>query len=395
MNALKKIVAREKQYLLQNYARPDDFVPVAGKGAVLTDVSGKRYLDFVNGIAVNSLGHNYPPLIKAASDHLRKFIHITNLYHYQIHTEVAELLVKNTCLDRVFFCNSGTEAIEAAIKFSRRHAIRTGGQKKIDIITFHNAFHGRTYGALSATPQEKYRKDFGPMLPGFVHVAYNSVDQIEKAIGPNTAAVIVELIQGEGGGDTAEPAFVRKLSDLCRANNALLIADEVQTGIGRTGTFMAHEHYGIRPDMVTLAKPLGGGLPLGAVLMTDAVAKHIGPGDHGTTFGGNPVACAAAKVVLTTILRKGFLKAVRKKGELLKKRVVEAGAGKITEVKGRGLWLCAVLNENVNAGEVINRARKNGLLLCKAGDNGVRFIPPLVVTEREIKEAAGIFRKSL
>jgi predicted acetylornithine/succinylornithine family transaminase len=395
MNALEKIVAREKQYLLQNYARPGDFVPVKGKGAVLTDVSGKRYLDFVNGIAVNSLGHNHPPLIKAASAHLRKFIHITNLYHYQVHTEVAELLVKNTCLDRVFFCNSGTEAIEAAIKFARRHAIRTAGRQKIEIVSFHNGFHGRTFGALSATPQEKYRKDFGPMLPGFVHVDYNDAGALEGAVSVNTAAVIVELIQGEGGGDTADPAFIKRLSDLCRANNARLIVDEVQTGIGRTGAFMAYEHYGIRPDMVTLAKPLGGGLPLGAVLMTDAVAGHIGPGDHGTTFGGNPVACAAAKVVLSTVLRKGFLKNVRKKGELLKKLVIEAGSEKVVEVKGRGLWLCAVLKDTVKAADVINRARQNGLLLCRAGDNGVRFIPPLVVTEKEIKEAAGIFRKSL
>lgn len=389
----KKVIEKERKYLLQNYSRPDDFLPVKGKGAVLYDAAGKRYLDFVNGIAVNSLGHNFPPLMKAITDHVKKFIHISNLYHYQIQTEVAELLVENTSLDRVFFCNSGTEAIEAVIKFARRSAIRTYGPDKVEIITFHNAFHGRTLGALSATPQPKYRKDFGPMVGGFTHIDYNNIEQLEKAMSAKTAAVIIELIQGEGGGATAEKAYVEKLVELCKLHNVLLVIDEIQTGIGRTGDFMAHQYYGLKPDMVTLAKPLGGGLPLGAVLLTEAIAKHIVPGDHGTTFGGNPVACAAAKVVLSMVLKKGFLATVKKKGELLKKLIIEAGGDKVVEVKGRGLWFCAVLKEK--PAETITACRKNGLLLVRAGDTGVRFLPPLVVTEKEIREAAEIFRKSI
>ncbi|OGS36950.1 MAG: hypothetical protein A2293_01880 [Elusimicrobia bacterium RIFOXYB2_FULL_49_7] len=393
MNELKKEVAKERKYLLQNYTRPDDFLPVKGKGCLLWDIHNKPYLDFVSGIAVNSLGHRNPALLKAITGHLTKFIHISNLYHYQLHAEVAELLVKHSSLDRVFFCNSGTEANEAAIKFARRTAIRNHGQKKIDIITFNNGFHGRTYGALSATAQEKYRKDFGPMLLGFKHIDFNDISQLEKAITRNTAAVLIELLQGEGGGHTITAAYARKLSALCRKYDVLLIVDEIQTGLGRLGTFLFSEQFPIKPDIVTLAKPLGGGLPLGAVLMTQAVADHLAPGDHGTTFGGNPVACAAAKTVLSTVLKKGFLASVRKKGMLLRELLETTGSSRVKSVRGKGLWLCAEMDGQ--SAEIINACRKKGLLVCRAGAEGIRFLPPLTVTEREIRRAGAIFKSVL
>jgi len=237
MNKTKSVLQKEKKYLLGNYARPDDFLPVRGKGAYLFDINGKRYLDFVDGIAVNALGYQNPRLNRAVFDQVKKFPHISNLYHNGLDADVAEMLVKHTCADRAFFCNSGTEAIEAAIKFARRYAARNFARNKIDIITFHNAFHGRTYGALSATPQKKYQEDFGPMLAGFKYVPYNDVKALEKAMNSRTAAVLMEFIQGEGGGESATPAFASKVASLCRKHKALLIADEVQSGLGRTGVF--------------------------------------------------------------------------------------------------------------------------------------------------------------
>jgi predicted acetylornithine/succinylornithine family transaminase len=393
MSSLKNIIAKEKQYLLQNYARPDDFVPTAGKGTLLWDIKGKVYLDFVTGIAVNTLGHRHPEIIKAVVGQFRRFTYITNLYHYRAHTDVAELLIKNTCADRTFFCNSGTEAVEGAIKFARRFNIETFGKKKIKIISFKNGFHGRTYGALSATAQKKYQKNFGPMLPGFVYATYNDLPDLKKRMDKNTAAVILEFMQGEGGGYFADRDFIKGLAALCKKYRVLLIADEIQTGLGRLGTFMAHDHYRLKPDIITLAKPLGGGLPLGAILVKRAVAGHIRPGDHGTTFGGNPVACAAARVILKKVTNKGFLKGVRAKGALLVERLKKLNHPVITGIRGRGLWVGVDLKGDTT--RIINLCRKNGLLICKAGTRTVRFLPPLTVTKQEIVKAVNIFKKSL
>ncbi len=389
LNLLKK----ERKYLLGNYSRPDDFIPIKGIGSRLIDINGKKYLDFVSGIAVNALGHNNPEVLKALFGQAKKFFHVSNLYHNGLDAEAAEILVKNTCADRAFFCNSGTEAIEAAIKFARRYCIRNFEKSKYEIITFKNAFHGRTYGALSATPQKKYQEGFGPMLPGFKYVEYNNVKELEKAINSRTAAIMLEFLQGEGGGTTVTAEFVKKISVLCKKHKVLLIADEIQCGLGRAGHFMLHQAYDVKPDMIALAKPIGLGIPLGALLMTERIAREIKPGDHGTTFGGNPLALAVTRVILSKVTDKKFLASVRKKGELLMGLLSSIKSDKVACVRGSGLWVCVELKEK--ATETIDMLRNNGLLTVRAGKECIRFLPPLNVTESEIREAAKIFEKTL
>jgi len=393
MNKAEALLMKEKKYLLGNYARPDDFIPVKGKGSYLFDINGKKYLDFVAGIAVNALGHQHPAVLKALSTQAKKFLHVSNLYHNGLDADAAEVLVENTCADRAFFCNSGTEANEAAIKFARRYCIRKCGKEKFEIITFNNAFHGRTYGALSATPQAKYQEDFGPMLGGFKYVDFNDAAALEKAFSANTCAVMMEFLQGEGGGYSASKDFVNTIAELCKKYNALLIADEVQCGLGRTGLFMSHQEYDVKPDIITLAKPIGLGLPLGSVLMTEAIASEIKPGDHGTTFGGNPAALAITQVILGKVADKKFLAGVRKKGALLMKLLSNVKSDQIAGVRGKGLWVCVEMKDK--AGDIINALRKNGLLTVKAGAQCIRFLPPLNVSESEIKAAVKIFEKTL
>ncbi|MBL8025844.1 MAG: acetylornithine/succinylornithine family transaminase [Fibrobacteres bacterium] len=387
------IIAKERKYLLQNYARPEDFIPVKGKGSWLTDINGKKYLDFVSGIAVNAFGHNYAPLLKAIAGQSKKFIHCSNLYFYDAMLKPAEILVKKSCADRAFFCNSGTEANEAAIKFARRFCVRKKSKEKIEVISFRKGFHGRTYGALSATAQAKYQEDFGPMLPGFTYCDYNSTAALKKAVSNKTAAIMMEFLQGEGGGEGATPEFIKTLLDLKKKYGFLLIADEIQSGLGRTGKFLCHEWYGVKPDIITLAKPLGGGLPLGAVLLTQVIADEIKPGDHGTTFGGNPVACAAAEVVLSKVTDNKFLKEVSDKGKLLVSLLKAIKSPKIVAIKGRGLWIAVELKDG--APDAINAMRKKGLLTVRAGDQCIRFLPPLNVTVSEIKKAVAIFKSVL
>lgn len=389
----KTIIQKEKKYLLQNYARPEDFVPIYGKGAWLYDDKGRKVLDFVSGIAVNAFGHGYAPLLQAINAQAKKAIHLSNLYHNEAQILPAELLVKNSCADRAFFCNSGTEANEAAIKFARRYTIRHGNRDKINIVAFKNGFHGRTYGALSATAQPKYQEDFGPMLEGFSYCEYNDIAGLKKAVNGNTSAIIMEFLQGEGGGAGATPEFIAALEALRKKHKVLLIADEIQSGLGRTGKFLCHEWYGVKPELITLAKPLGGGLPLGAVLLTEAVASEIKPGDHGTTFGGNPVACAAATVVLSKVTNKKFLAEIKAKGALLEKGLRQIKSPRIKAVRGRGLWLAVEVDEG--SPELIAKLRAKGLLTVRAGAQCIRFLPPLTVTAAEIKEAVKIFAAAL
>ncbi|OGJ93705.1 MAG: hypothetical protein A2487_06455 [Candidatus Raymondbacteria bacterium RifOxyC12_full_50_8] len=392
MNA-QSLLNTEKKYLLGNYARPDDFIPVKGNGAWLWDINGKKYLDFVTGIAVNALGHQNPEVLRAMNDQAKKYMHVSNLYHNGLDAAAAKVLVENTCADRAFFCNSGTEANEAAIKFARRYCIRKYSKQKYEIITFNNAFHGRTYGALSATPQAKYQEDFGPMLAGFKYVDFNDVKGLEKAMSSRTCAVMLEFLQGEGGGYTAAKPFVQKIAALCKKHKALLIADEVQCGLGRTGLFMMHQAYGVKPEIITLAKPIGLGLPLGAVLMSEKIADQIKPGDHGTTFGGNPVALAVTQVILNKVANKKFLSTIRAKGDLLIKLLSSVKSDAIVAVRGKGLWVAIEMKDK--AGDVINALRKNGLLTAKAGTQCIRFLPPLNVTEAEIRQAVKIVAKTV
>ena len=294
-----------EKYLMKNYTRQPAAL-VRGEGAYVWDADGNRYLDFVGGIAVNSLGHCDPGVVEACVEQLRKLIHCSNLYWNEPQVELAQLLVENSDFDRVFFCNSGAEANEAAFKLARRYFQVVKGSRRYKIITMYRSFHGRTLAAAAATGQEKVHTGFDPLPPGFVHVPFNDAEALEKAVDDETCAVMLEPVQGEGGVNAAEAGYLKEVERICREKGILLMLDEIQCGMGRTGKLFAYEHYGIKPHVVTLAKALGGGLPLGAVLAAEEVSRAFGPGSHGSTFGGNPVSCAAGAAVMAALLEKGL-----------------------------------------------------------------------------------------
>ncbi|HIP97038.1 MAG TPA: aspartate aminotransferase family protein, partial [Anaerolineae bacterium] len=367
----------------QTYKRPP-FVIERGEGVYLYDTEGRRYLDFVGGIAVNALGYGPPEVLAAIRDQAAKLIHVSNLYHTIPHAELAKLLVENSFADRVFFCNSGTEAIEGALKFARKWAKTNFGEDKIGIVAFSGSFHGRTFGALATTSREKYRKPFEPLLPGVTFARFNDVDSARAVVNEKTCAVIVEPLQGEGGVHPAREDFLVALRELCDAHNALLIFDEVQCGLGRTGTLWAHQPYGVQPDLMALAKPLGGGLPIGATLLTQRVADVITVGDHGSTFAANALICAVAQAVFRRLSDEDFLAGVREKGEYLAAKL-EALKEKhpcLVEVRGRGLiW---GLELTVKAEGLIARGYEEGLIVCSAGEKVSRLLPPLVVEKEHL-----------
>lgn len=301
-----------EKYVMNTYSRIP-MAPVKGVGARLIDAEGTEYLDFVAGIAVNSTGHGQPKVVEAICRQASELLHVSNLYHIKGQAELAQVLVENSCLDRVFFCNSGAEAVEAAIKLARRYAYITKGAGHSQVITALGSFHGRTLGALTATGQAKYHEGFEPLVPGFTYVPFNDLSALEEAVTGKTCAVMLELIQGEGGVYPADPGYVAGVSRLCKQHGLLLIIDEVQTGTGRTGTLFAYQQYeGLKPDIVTLAKGLASGVPIGACMATEAVSKGFEPGKHASTFGGNPLACAAALATLDVILNDGILDNVKK-----------------------------------------------------------------------------------
>jgi acetylornithine/N-succinyldiaminopimelate aminotransferase len=367
--------------LLPVYER--DLVIVAGKGALLTDSLGNTYLDFAAGIGVNGLGYGNSKVVNAIKKQAGKVIHSSNLYFTEPVTTLAERLVAASFPSRVFFTNSGTESVEAAIKFARRIGNASG---RTELIAFEGAFHGRTMGALSITWKEKYRAPFEPLLPGVRFCPWNDLKAAAGMIGPKTAAVFIEPVQGEGGIRVAPDDFLQGLSDICRDTGALLVSDEVQCGLGRTGALFAFQRAHIRPDMVTLAKPLGGGLPLGAVLLREELAGALSVGDHGSTFGGNPVAAAAALVVLDKLTSAGFVAKIEKKGNMLR-RALRALQRKystqIADVRGTGLMFGVELKGE--AGPVISGLRARGVLATKAGDNVVRLLPPLVIKRSDLQ----------
>lgn len=380
MNA-QEIIGLEKMYVVQTYKRPN-FVIERGEGVWLYDTEGRRYLDFVGGISVNALGYGDPEIIAAIEGQAGKLIHVSNLYHTTPHAQLAQLLVDNSFADRVFFCNSGTEAVEGAFKFARKWAREKFGAEKNEIVAFSGSFHGRTMGALAATFKEKYREPFVPLLPGVAFATFNDIGSARETISERACAVIVEPIQGEGGVNVAEKGFLQGLWELCDEHQALLILDEVQCGLGRTGYLWAHQYYDVMPDIMTLAKPLGGGLPLGAILVTEAVAQTINVGDHGSTFAANPLICQVAQVVLNRIRDEAFLAAVREKGEYLGERLRALGeeSSLITEVRGRGLmW---GLELTIEASRAVERGYEKGIIVCTAGEKILRLLPPLIV-ERE------------
>jgi len=359
-----------------------------GEGAWLTASDQRRYLDFGAGIATSSLGHGHPALVAAIAEQAARVMHVSNLYHVPQAERLAARLVEASFADSVFFCNSGAEANEGMVKMVRRAMAKTGRPERFRMICFEGAFHGRTLAMLSATGNAKYLDGFGPVVDGFDHVPFGNMNALRNAITPQTAGILVEPIQGEGGVRTADPQFLRDLRTACDEWGLLLALDEVQCGMGRTGRLFAHEHAGIVPDVISCAKGIAGGFPMGAILATEAVARHLTPGSHGTTFGGNPLACAAANAVLDVILAPGFLDEVTRKGALLRRGLADLVASYpnvFEEVRGAGLMLglkCRPANTAVQQACV-----DAGLLSVAAGDNVLRLVPPLVVTDEDCAQA--------
>ncbi|MFY9827150.1 MAG: aspartate aminotransferase family protein [Rhodoplanes sp.] len=374
-------------HLLPTYARVD-LAFERGEGAWLTATDGARYLDFAGGVAVNVLGHAHPALVAALTEQAGKLWHVSNLYRIPEAERLAARLCDATFADLVFFCNSGAEAMEGAIKIARKHHAAGGRPERYRIITFEGAFHGRTLATLAAGGQKKYLDGFGPPVEGFDQVPFGDLDAVKRAITPETAAILIEPVQGEGGVRAPPQGFLRGLRELCDAHGLLLVFDEVQTGIGRTGTFFAYERAGVAPDVMGIAKGLGGGFPVGAVLATAEAGKGMTAGTHGSTFGGNPLAMAVGNAVLDVVLAPGFLAEVQRKALLLKQKlaaVTDRHPGVIREVRGEGLLLglvAAVPND-----KLVAALRDEKLLAVGAGENVVRLLPPLIVTEAEIADA--------
>ncbi len=384
------VTSTAAEALLGVYARVGPLF-VAGEGSEVIADDGTRYLDFVAGIAVNALGYNHPVFRGAVTRALESgLVHVSNLYRTEPGERLAEELVAHSFADRVFFCNSGAEANEAAFKFARKWS------RKTEIVAFTGAFHGRLFASLAATDRPEYRTPFEPLVPGVHIVPLEDWAVADRIISANrTAAVIVEPVQGEGGVRPLDPEWLAFLRELCDARGAALVFDEVQCGLGRTGTLFAYEQTGVVPDLVTLAKPLGGGLPMGAVLLTEAVATALKPGDHATTFGGGPLVATVALEVLRTIAEPGFLAAVREKGEALGAALsrLRAASAKIVAVRGRGLMWGIELVEP--AAPYVTAARERGLLVCTAGAQVIRLVPPLVVTREELERAVAILGEVL
>ena len=368
-----------------------------GAGVYLYDDSGKKYLDFGAGIAVNSLGHCHPNLVAALKNQAEKLWHVSNIYQGIELEKFADDLVKNTFADYVFFCNSGAEAIECGIKMIRRHFYVQGEPGKYRIITFKGAFHGRTIAAISAAAKKKYLEGFEPALDGFDNVEFNNIEAVERSITNQTAAILIEPIQGEEGIRVADKKFIQDLRRVADKNNLLLMFDEVQCGFGRTGYLYGYEYFGIKPDIIASAKGIGGGFPLGACLATQNAARGMTAGVHGTTFGGNPLAMAVGDAVLQTILADGFLNKVKKSGDLLKselQKLQQKFPNVIAEIRGVGLMLGIKLQEKYIAANIVSALKDQGLLLVGAGENVMRILPPLIISEENIFEAIKILQNS-
>jgi acetylornithine/N-succinyldiaminopimelate aminotransferase len=374
-------------HLLPVFARADVAFE-RGEGAWLIGTDGERYLDFTSGVAVNALGHAHPHLVAALQEQATKLWHMSNLFKSPDGDRLAARLCEQSFADYVFFCNSGAEAMECAIKMTRHYHFSKGHPERTRIITFEGAFHGRTLGTLAATGAAKYLEGYGAPLEGFDQVPLGDIEAVKKAIGPNTAGILLEPLQGEGGVRAPSHAFFRALRELCDANDLLLVFDEVQTGMGRTGSLFAHQRVGVTPDIMSLAKALGGGFPIGACLATAEAAKGMSPGSHGSTFGGNPLAVAASNAVLDVMLKPGFFDHVNRISLLFKQKlasVVDRHPDVLADVRGEGLLIG--VKAVVPAGDLVAALREAKLLTVGAGENVVRFLPPLIVSEAEIEQA--------
>ncbi len=377
------------QVLFNNYGR-FPLVPVRGEGCRLWDAEGKSYLDFVAGIAVNSLGHCHPNVVRAIREQVGEMLHCSNLYYIPRQIELAQLLVANSFADRVFFCNSGAEANEAALKLARKYSREKFGGNRFEVISARYSFHGRTLATLSATGQAKIQTGFDPLLQGFSYVPYGDSAALEAAVTPATCAILLETLQGEGGVHVPPPDYFRAVRDLCDRHDLLLILDEVQCGCGRTGKLFAYEHEGIEPDIMTLAKALAGGAPIGAMLATEKLAATFGPGTHGSTFGGNPLVAAAGVATLRTLLEEGILDHCVAMGDYLAERLGQLKQRYPFVVAVRGRGLIQGLELSVPGAGFVRKAMERGVLINCTVDKVLRFVPPLIVSAAEIDEMIAV-----
>jgi acetylornithine/N-succinyldiaminopimelate aminotransferase len=384
----KEIMDMDKEYVMHTYGR-QPIALVKGEGSVVWDVEGKSYIDCVAGIAVNNVGHANPVVAEAISNQAKKLIHISNLYYSEEQVTLAKLLSSISPHEKSFFCNSGAEANEGAIKLARKH---TG---KGEIIAMNNSFHGRTITTITATGQPKYQKGFGPLTPGFKHVDYNNVDEVENAIGPQTAAVLVEPIQGEGGVIIPSKDYLKNLKEICVDNEVLLIFDEVQTGFGRTGEMFASQTFDVTPDISTFAKAIAGGFPMGAVMASNEVADTFKPGDHAATFGGSPIACAAAKASINYILDNKLLQKSKENGLYFQEKldIIKDNNNIVKDVRGKGLMIGMELSKD--CGNLVDEVRNMGIIINCAAGNVLRFVPPLVITKTQIDAVINVLEEAI
>lgn len=382
---LNDIIALDKKYFMNTFGDRLPVCFVRGKGMKLWDTNGKEYNDFLAGIAVSALGHSHPALVNAIVEQAQKFIHCSNYYYIESQAKLAQLIVENSCCDRVFFANSGAEANEGAIKLARLYFRKKGQPEKFEIITLEKSFHGRTLATLAATGQDKYQKNYSPLTPKFLSVPNNDINALEEAISEYTCAVMLEPIQGESGVNPTNVDYIRQVRELCNRKGILLIFDEVQCGLGRTGKLFAYEHYGVEPDIFTLAKALGGGFPIGALCAKEPYASAFAPGDHGSTFGGNPLACNTAFAVLSTIINDNLSENSAVMGDYFMEKLsrLKDKWPFIKEVRGKGLMIGVELTVP-KAVEVKKKCLDAGYLIGSVGENIIRMLPPLIITREDI-----------
>jgi len=382
---LYEIMEMDSKYYMNTFGPRTPVCFEYGKGMKLYDTEGKEYYDFLGGIAVNVLGHGHPVLVEAICSQASKVIHTSSLYYIEPQAKLAKMLVENSCADRVFFANSGAEANEGAIKLAKIYFKKKNMPDKYGIITIKNSFHGRTLTTVAATGQEKYQKPYEPLIPGFKHVPLNDIEALKSAITDEVCAIMLEPVQGESGVHPADIEYMKAVRQLCDEKGLLLIFDEVQTGIGRTGKLFGYEHFGVEPDIFTLAKALGGGVPIGAVCAKEFVAKAFEPGDHGSTFGGNPLACAAGLAVLETIIKEDLVSKASQTGDYFKKLLAKLSEkhGNIAEIRGIGLMIGIEFSDN-KAVEIKNRLFDKGFIVGSVGKSVLRLLPPLIIKNEDV-----------
>jgi acetylornithine/N-succinyldiaminopimelate aminotransferase len=390
----EEIMELYDRYVIGNYAR-NPIAIVRGSGSRVWDAEGREYLDFFPGWGVSAIGHCHPKVVSAIKEQCEKLIHVPNNYYNEPQAILAKRISESSFGGKCFFCNSGAEAIEASIKLARRYFRKVKGEDRFEIITMYGSFHGRTIAAITATAQPKYQEGFEPLLPGFKYIPFNDIDALKDAVDERTCAVLMEPIQGEGGINVAGEDFMMEARRICDRTGALLILDEVQTGIGRTGKMFAYQHYGVVPDIMTLAKALGGGMAIGAIVAKDEISAALTPGSHASTFGGNPLACRAAIAVFDAIYEEGLLERAEKMGNRIKEALISLKEryGAIVDVRGKGLMIGVELDRPGD--ELVRECMRRGLLInCTAG-KVIRFMPSMTVTEEEVEEALSIFEEAL